>query len=428
VENQVQHYQQEQDIDFSPYLKFMYALNAPESRRQYPRRLQVFLDFLRIDCLTVEEKSNKLDDLITVNGRDWLENQLIKFFTIQNQRAERNEISTETIRNYYKPIKLFCDMNGILINWKLISKGIKKGNRHSDDRPPTVEEIKKLLDYPDRRIKPIVLIMLSSGIRVSSWDYLKWKDISEIKKDTITVAAKVNVFNTKTKKYYFTFITVEAYNALKEWMDFRASFGEQISAESWIMRDLWQIKSQRFGNYFGLAKNPRQLSSAGIRMLINDAWKIQGVRASRLEGKKRYEFKSLHGFRKFFQTECQKVMKSINVSYLMSHDTGIVQHYYRPTEYDILTDYLKSVDLLTINEENRLKRKIDELFERQDEISLMKLKHEKELGALHEKIREEMNEQMNQIMVVLQANPALANVKSDVLMQKKKLLKIPDNS
>ena len=133
-------------------------------------------------------KTNKLYDLITKNGRDWLENQLIKFFASQNERAEGNEISPQTIRNYYKPVKLFCDMNGFLVNWKLISKGIKKGNRHSDDRPPTVEEIKKLLDYPDRRIMPIVLVMLSSGIRVSSWDYLRWKDVIPISKNGITVA------------------------------------------------------------------------------------------------------------------------------------------------------------------------------------------------------------------------------------------------
>ena len=32
---------------------------------------------------------------------------------------------------------------------------------------------------------------------------------------------------------YFTFMTPEAYNAVKEWTDFRASFGEEITGESW---------------------------------------------------------------------------------------------------------------------------------------------------------------------------------------------------
>jgi hypothetical protein len=33
----------------SPYSRFIYALNAPESKRQYPTRFQVFLDFLKLD-------------------------------------------------------------------------------------------------------------------------------------------------------------------------------------------------------------------------------------------------------------------------------------------------------------------------------------------------------------------------------------------
>ncbi len=204
--------------------------------------------------------------MIRENSSNWLESELLKFFTLQNQRAERKEISTETIKNYLKPIKLFCEMNGVIINWKIISKGIKRGNRYSNDRPPTRDEINRLLEYPDRRIKLIVLVMVSSGIRVGSWNYLKWSDIIPITKNETIVAAKIKVFNTKTNRYYSSFITIEAFTAVKEWMDFRASFGENITHDSWIMRNLWQIKSQRYGNYLGLAKHPKKFSVDGIRM------------------------------------------------------------------------------------------------------------------------------------------------------------------
>ena len=252
--------------DLSPYQRFIYALRAPESKRRYPKRLQIFLDYLKLQGLSIEEKADKFYIMIEENGRNWLEHELLKFFRLQNQRAERNEISTETIKNYLKPVKLFCEMNGVTINWKIISKGILRGSRHSNDRPPTKEEINKLLEYPDRRIKPIVLVMVSSGIRVGSWNYLKWGDITPIIKNGNIVAAKIKVLNTKTNRYYFSFITLEAYNAAKEWVDFRSSFGEKITSESWLMRNLWQIKSQRYGNYLGLAKNPKLFSVDGIRI------------------------------------------------------------------------------------------------------------------------------------------------------------------
>ncbi len=393
----------------SPFQKFIYALNAPETKRQYPKRLQIFFDYLQISEKTIEEKSNLFYLQIEEKGNLWLEDELLKFFTIQNQRAERKDISTETIRNYLKPVKLFCDMNGIMINWKIISKGIKRGDRCSNDRPPSKQEIQKLLEYPDRRIKPIVLVMISSGIRVGSWDYITWGDITPImKNDSIVIAAKIAVYNTKTKKKYFSFISLEAYNAVKDWMDFRQSFGEKITSESWLMRNLWQIKSQRFGNYLGLAKHPIKFSPEGIRMLINDAWKIQGVREKANSKQKRYAFKSLHGFRKFFETESQKVMKTINVSMLMSHDTGIVQHYYKPKEDELLEDYLKAVDLLTIDEENKLKKEVKDLEKKNKEkeyminVALMEKDKEVENLKQQDKIKEEaLLKLSDQVMILM---------------------------
>jgi len=42
-----------------------------------------------------------------------------------------------------------------------------------DDRSPTVEEIHKIIEYPDRGVKPIIFTMASYEIRVGAWDYLR---------------------------------------------------------------------------------------------------------------------------------------------------------------------------------------------------------------------------------------------------------------
>lgn len=42
---------QKSPLNFTPYERFMYALNSNESKRQYPKRLQVFLDVVNIRLL-----------------------------------------------------------------------------------------------------------------------------------------------------------------------------------------------------------------------------------------------------------------------------------------------------------------------------------------------------------------------------------------
>jgi hypothetical protein len=42
-------------------------------------------------------------------------------------------------------------------------------------------------------------------------------------------------------------------------------------------------------------------------------------------------------------------MKSLNVEILMGHNIGLADSYYKPSERELLKDYIKSVDLLTIH-------------------------------------------------------------------------------
>jgi hypothetical protein len=68
------------------------------------------------------------------------------------------------------------------------------------------------LNYPDRRIKPIVYLMSSLGIQLGAFDYLKWGDIEPIMKNDNFIAAKVRVYAQDEEEYY-SFTTKEAYES-----------------------------------------------------------------------------------------------------------------------------------------------------------------------------------------------------------------------
>ena len=80
-------------------------------------------------------------------------------------------------------------------------------------------------------------------------------------------------------------------------------------------------------------------------------------------GEKRHEFQAVHGFRKFFKSHCEQMMKSINVEILMGHTIGVSDSYYKPSEKEILEDYLRAVDVLTIYKNNNtiLEKEVKEL-------------------------------------------------------------------
>ena len=56
---------------------------------------------------------------------------------------------------------------------------------------------------------------------------------------------------------------------------------------------------------------------------------------------------------------------------LLGHKIGITSCYYRPTEQDMYEEYEKAIDNVTINEENRLKRKVEKLEVEKSQITFL---------------------------------------------------------
>ena len=55
-------------------------------------------------------------------------------------------------------------------------------------------------------------------------------------------------------------------------------------------------------------------------------------------------------------------MKPINVEITMGHNIGLSESYYRPTQQEVLQDYLKAVDNLTIGVDKAvLQKQVDRI-------------------------------------------------------------------
>jgi integrase len=376
--------------DDNPLSLFLSMLNAPESKRQYPKRLQVFFNYLGLEGdIDIQSKSFIKKFKNDNDNNRTLQKHLIRFGGYQKERVNNKELSASTVPNFFKAIKLFTQANNLdnKVNWKLVSKSYPKGLQAADDRAPTLEEIQKLLAFPDRRIQPLVTILVSSGIRIGAFETLKWKHIiPKYNENNEIIAAKIIVYPNDNEKYY-SFLTPEAFKAVNEWMEYRAACGEKVTQDSLIMRDIWQE-----GDIDGV-KNPKGLSSFATTRLLNRAWQAQKIRPKLQDGKKRHEFKTAHGFRKYCKTQTEQArISSAMIEIMMGHSLGISSSYMKPTEEVMLAEYLLAVDHLTVNQTivliNKSLKKQEETI--RNSLKEMEERHRKEMDALHTKYENDM--------------------------------------
>ena len=126
------------------------------------------------------------------------------------------------------------------------------------------------------------------------------------------------------------------------------------------VNDIEQVRKQ--GRPISINNMSNILSSltikAGVRQINHSS-----------TGRERQPIPLAHGYRKFFTTQCINAKVNPEVrEMLLNYSIGLASSYYRPTEDEILEEYMKAVDLLTINPENRLLKKVSVLQERNDRL------------------------------------------------------------
>lgn len=302
---------------------------------------------------------------------------------------EIHKLSPATIHSYLAAIKRFYDMNDIVLNWKKIKAYQGEFYRVVDDEAYTHEQIKLLVDNANMRDKAIILLMASTGMRVGAIPKLTLKDL--IPNDSYGIY-KIRVYK-KAHEQYYSFCTPESRKAVDMYLDYRKRCGERFTPETPLFRKHFDTLTVSY---------PRPLTLDAVSMIIFSLLNKTGVRPMKpqTEGKsiERTSLPMTHGYRKFCITNMIRAKVEFGArESLVGHKTsrGLDASYDRRNEGEILQEYVKAIDFLTINEENKLRRKVETLTKRQDEIQKMKYEHEREMKSM----RDEMESKFQQLLV-----------------------------
>ena len=106
-------------------------------------------------------------------------------------------------------------------------------------------------------------------------------------------------------------------------------------------------------------------------------------------------------------------MRPANVEILMGHDIGVSESYWRPTEHELLEDYLKAVPMLSILGNSMvLERQIEELTEKSNEQNYV--------------IRAKLSEKDGEIAGLKQRYDADIALLKETVLEMEQLLKNPE--
>ena len=108
--------------------------------------------------------------------------------------------------------------------------------RVKKNRGYTHEEIQKLLDIADERIRAVILLLVSSGCRIGAIPILHVRDI-EKSGDVY----KITIYENDAEEY-FSFITKEAYDAVQSYLQMRERYGEKLTSDSLLIREQFDIR------------------------------------------------------------------------------------------------------------------------------------------------------------------------------------------
>ena len=85
----------------------MYALKSSDARRQYPKRLKMLFDYLKLSG-SIKEQAKDFLDKTREKGIHWAQDSVVVFLDFHKERVRRKDPAAGTLKNYYRSAKSFA--------------------------------------------------------------------------------------------------------------------------------------------------------------------------------------------------------------------------------------------------------------------------------------------------------------------------------
>jgi len=171
------------------YSNFVNSINSDSTRQVYEFSLSKFLNYCNLD----------LDSFLKLSQQE-ISDLIINYLV-------NKKISRQYKIVIFSAIKHACEMNDVILNWKKLKKFIKSEKTdngiNGKDRGYTHEDIQKILEFSDQRLKTVFLVLASTGIRIGALQSIRIGDLKRF--DNLY---KVTVYRGDNEEY-ITFCTPE---------------------------------------------------------------------------------------------------------------------------------------------------------------------------------------------------------------------------
>ena len=336
---------------------FLQSIKSDETRRLYIVCLNKWLEYMGTKKILLEVNPKKV------------EQKIIDFIISMKEKSK----SFAAIHNYISAVIKFYTINDVVLNSNKIYRFMPEKKKSKRDRAYTHEEIHKMLDIADERMRTLILLLSSSGMRIGAIPDLRLRNLEKIQSE-YGEEYKITVYEGFNEEY-ITFSTPECTVAIDSYLDMRSRYGEKLDGRSYLIREQFDIRDP-----FAISKCKKTVSNTLANKIIDLAVR-SGIRVKEVlgedekhhGGRLKKDVPICHGFRKFYSSQMVEADVKTEYRWLMEgHQLKANDgSYVKPPDQKLYEQYQKAINNLTINEEFRLRKRVETLQIEKSQLQLI---------------------------------------------------------